>query len=163
MRAIDNVKVIKPPHPINFEQDGDSIKVFLAGSIELGKAVEWQVDTEDYFKNSPTKFTLFNPRREDWDESWIQDYMNPNFYQQVSWEMNALDKCDLIMMYFDPPTLSPISLLELGLYADSGKIVVCCADGFWRRGNVQMVCDKHNIPMFDTLLKTQEYIKNKFE
>lgn len=160
---INNVRVIKSPNPISFKKDDNSIKIFLAGSIEMGKAVDWQSNTESYLKSySMTNYTLFNPRRKEWDESWLQDYMNPNFYQQVSWEMNGLDKCDFIMMYFDPLTQSPITLLELGLYASSKKIVVCCADGFWRRGNVQMVCEKYNIPFYDTLLETQEYIKNKF-
>jgi len=160
---MNNVRIIKPPNPICFEKDDDSIKIFLAGSIEMGKATDWQLNTANYLKdNTETKFTLYNPRRDKWDESWTQNYESSNFYQQSSWEMNALDRSDFIMMYFEPPTLSPISLLELGLYANSGKIVVCCPEGFWRRGNVQMVCEKYHIPLFESLEKTQEYIKNKF-
>lgn len=54
-------------------------------------------------------------------------------------------------MYLAPATQSPVSLLELGLCARSGKLVVCCPAGFWRRGNVEMVCARHRIPLFDTL------------
>jgi hypothetical protein len=57
----------------------------------------------------------------------------------------------MIVMYFSPETKSPISLLELGLYASSGKIHVICPDGFWRRGNVEIVCNKYNIPLYETL------------
>jgi hypothetical protein len=28
---------------------------------------------------------------------------------------------------------------------------VCCPEGFWRRGNVEMVCRRHRIPLFATL------------
>ena len=57
----------------------------------------------------------------------------------------------MIIMYFSPETKSPISLLELGLYANSGKILVCCPEGFWRKGNVDIVCEKFSIPNFDNL------------
>jgi hypothetical protein len=51
-------------------------------------------------------------------------------------------------MYFDPNTLSPISLLELGLHAKSGKLIVCCPEGFYRKGNVDIVCQ--NFGIFNT-------------
>jgi hypothetical protein len=54
-------------------------------------------------------------------------------------------------MYFHPETKAPISLLELGLHAASGKIIVVCPDGFWRKGNVEIVCTRYNIPMFNSL------------
>jgi hypothetical protein len=65
--------------------------------------------------------------------------------------MNNLEDCDIIFMYFDPGTKSPISLLELGLHADSGKMIVVCPDGFWRKGNVDIVCTRFNIPLFNSL------------
>lgn len=123
--------------------------VFLAGSIEMGKAVDWQTEMSEFFH--ARNWNIFNPRRDDWDSSWEQNYSNPQFSQQVNWELNALDVADLIIMYFDPATKSPISLLELGLYASSGKLRVVCPDGFWRKGNVEIVCNKYNIPFYDDL------------
>lgn len=63
--------------------------------------------------------------------------------------MTALDIAQVIFMYFDPATKSPISLLELGLHAADGKMIVCCPQGFWRRGNVKMVCERFDIPLLD--------------
>jgi hypothetical protein len=54
-------------------------------------------------------------------------------------------------MNFLPDTKSPISLLELGLYASSGKMLVCCPEGFWRKGNVDIVCEKYNVRVFDNI------------
>jgi hypothetical protein len=65
--------------------------------------------------------------------------------------MDRLNECDIIFMYFSPGTKSPISLLELGLHADSRKMIVCCPDEFWRKGNVEIVCSRHNIPLHDNL------------
>ena len=42
-------------------------------------------------------------------------------------------------------------MLELGLYANSGKLLVCCPKGFWRKGNIDVVCEKYNIPIYESL------------
>jgi hypothetical protein len=131
--------------------------VFLAGSIEMGVAEDWQSTMGKWFLSMG--WNIFNPRRTDWDSSWIQSYDNPQFNQQVSWELNALEKSDVILMYLDPNTKSPISLLELGLHATSKKLYVVCPDGFWRRGNVEMVCSTYDIPLFNTLEEYKKYMK----
>lgn len=139
------MRVIKAPQSLDFQ--GSS--VFLAGSIEMGKAVDWQTQVTNAL--SDYDVTILNPRRDDWDSSWKQEISNPQFNEQVTWELNALDMADVIAMYFDPKTQSPISLLELGLYADTQKLVVCCPDGFWRKGNVDIVCKRKDIPQVLTL------------
>lgn len=152
------MKTIKSPNPINNNPSLDNhFSIFLAGSIEMGVAEDWQTRLEQEL--SDKNVTLFNPRRDEWDSSWEQSILNPQFYQQVNWELNALDKSNLIVMYFSPETKSPISLLELGLYAASGKMVVCCPEGFWRKGNVDIVCDRYNISNFDSFEKMVEFLK----
>jgi hypothetical protein len=94
---------------------------------------------------------LLNPRRHDWDDSWDQAAADPRFSEQVSWELDMLEAADLVVMYLAPGTRSPVSLLELGLCARSGKLRVCCPPGFWRRGNVEMVCQRHRVPLYETL------------
>lgn len=151
--------VIKPPHPIS--KVGANIRtVFLAGSIEMGIADDWQSRVQDFFKNYPREITILNPRRETWDSSWSQDILSPPFYQQVNWELNCLEKADLIIMYFSPDTQSPISLLEFGKFAESGKMLVCCPTGFWRKGNVDIVCERYGIPNYETLSDLLNDIQN---
>lgn len=131
--------------------------MFLAGTIEMGNSVDWQEEFTKSLANQENLLIL-NPRRDDWDSSWIQSINDPQFNEQVTWEMDHLDISDYIVMYLDPSSKSPISLLELGLQAHSGKLLVCCPEGFWRRGNVEMVCNRYDIPMFDTLEDIQRYI-----
>ena len=133
--------------------------IFLAGSIEMGTAGKWQ----DIVSSAIEDVNFLNPRRDDWDSTWTQDLNNPQFYEQVTWELDMLDKADIIVMYFDPKTKSPISLLELGLYAKSGKLIVCCPDGFWRKGNVDIVCQRLNIPVFTSLNTLIVALKNKID
>lgn len=71
---------------------------------------------ERHFADQP-EVLLLNPRRDDWDAGWKQDITDPQFFQQVSWELNGLDRADHIILYFVPGSKAPISLLELGLYA----------------------------------------------
>lgn len=123
--------------------DDQRMSIFLAGSIEMGVADNWQTRVVDSLKE--LDILILNPRRDDWDSSWKQTIDDPKFREQVEWELNALERVDLILMYFDPNTKSPISLLELGLFAETGKLLVCCPDGFWRKGNVDIVCKRYDI------------------
>ena len=50
-----------------------------------------------------------------------------------------------------PDSKSPITLLEFGMFAKSGKLIVCCPKEFYRYGNIQVVCYKYNIPLFDDI------------
>jgi hypothetical protein len=141
--------IIQAPGSINSE-DENRLSVFLAGSIEMGKAIYWQKQLEDEFAGRED-IVLYNPRRESWDNSWVQDINNVQFKEQVDWELHAMEAADLIIMYFAPETQSPVTLLELGLFARSGKLIVCCPEGFRSKGNVDIVCRKYGVPQVNTL------------
>jgi hypothetical protein len=64
-------------------------------------------------------------------------------------------------MYFSPDTKSPISLLEFGKFAESGKMLVCCPTGFWKKGNVDIVCERYGIPLYEDLNKLVDDIRKK--
>ncbi|QEL14230.1 nucleoside 2-deoxyribosyltransferase domain-containing protein [Limnoglobus roseus] len=136
-------RLLKPPTPITLA-DGER-SVFLAGSIEMGRAEPWQAEVERALADLPV--AILNPRRDEWDTSWEQSIDNPAFRGQVEWELDGLERASLVAMYFAPATQAPITLLELGLSAPKGKIVVCCPPGFWRRGNVEVVCARYGVPM----------------
>jgi len=136
---------IKAP---NSYQDAPRPYMFLAGSIEMGTAENWQERIVRELSDQPC--TILNPRRDDWDSSWVQNKDNKQFREQVEWELEAQEESDLILMNFDPATKSPITLLELGLFCD-GNMVVHCPEGFYRKGNVDIVCEYFKVWMVDTL------------
>lgn len=133
--------------------------IFLGGSIEMNTAEKWQDRLALALSGWSDDLVLLNPRRDDWDSSWLQDPTSgTQFYEQVTWEFNMQDQADLIVYYFDPATKSPITLLELGSYGSSEPygVVVCCPPTFWRYGNVAMFCEKHDIVLvhsFDSLVE----------
>jgi len=148
--------IITAPHPLP-----ESILapvIFLAGSIEMGKAQNWQ----NFIANSVQEYDviLLNPRRKTWDSSWTQSIENPDFKEQVEWELDGLERADIILVYFDPNTKSPITLLEVGLHAKSGKMLICCPNGFWRKGNIEIICARYNIPLLDTLEELEIKLQN---
>jgi len=149
------MKIIYAPNPIPENADTD-YTLFLAGSIEMGTAEEWQTKVELYLADR--NVLIFNPRRQDWDSSWEQRIENDKFREQVEWELEALEEADKILIYFDPKTKSPISLLELGLHAQSGKVIVCCAEGFWKKGNVDIVCKRYKISQIKHLTEIRDIL-----
>ena len=153
------MKVVYPTNEIDFE----GIKIFLAGTIDMGNSIDWQQNIiNDFQILYPEKdITILNPRRKDWDSSWTQTIENEQFNNQVNWELDALEKSDFIVMFFDKNSKSPISMLELGLFADSKKMLVCCEKGFWRKGNIDIVCLRKKIPTFETLEDLITELKNK--
>jgi hypothetical protein len=152
-------KAIEIQAPNDIKSKSGFLKVFLAGSIEMGKAIEWQKDIIERLKDEQIIF--FNPRRSDWNSSWEQKKTNPEFNEQVTWELTALETADVILMYFDPKTKSPISLLELGIHAKSDKLIVLCPEPFWRKGNVDIVCDLYDIKQVDSIEDFVTELKNK--
>lgn len=149
------MKEVKAPKSYEINKE---LVVFTAGSIEMGKAENWQTRLKKMLRGK--EVLLLNPRRDDWDSSWVQSIDDPKFNEQVTWELEGLEKADLVIFYFDPNTQSPITLLELGLCANSNtRCVVCCPEGFWRKGNVDIVCERYKIEQLDTLEELAAYIK----
>jgi hypothetical protein len=139
--------VLKPPAPLRF--DAALPSVFLAGSIDMGGAEDWQARFERALGDA--RGVLLNPRRAEWDATWRQSADDPNLREQVEWELAAQERATFIAMYFAATSKAPITLLELGLFARTGKVIVCCDDGFWRKGNVEITCARYGVPMVPTL------------
>ncbi len=150
-------RVLKPPAPLAL--DGADPSVFLAGSIEMGAAADWQAQVEQSLRDLDV--VLLNPRRDEWDASWVQSASNPPFREQVEWELEGLERTTVIAMYFAPGTRSPVTLLELGLFARSGKLLVCCPDGFWRKGNVEVVCGRYGVPLVSELAELVRLVRGR--
>ncbi len=139
------MQIIKPPKEIKIAPRS----LFLAGSIEMGVAENWQEKVERLL--AETDWVILNPRRDDWDSSWKQEMGDNQFTKQVEWELKAQELANRILMYFDPTTKSPISLLELGLFARTKRMIVVCPDGFWRKGNVDIVCARYGVETAETI------------
>jgi len=144
------MKIIKAPKSI--KEHGSFLSVFLAGSIEMGQAEDWQSRVEREMGDfADDVLSIFNPRRDDFQTDQKQSIDNPYFKEQVMWELDGLNQATHIFMYLHPDTKAPITMLELGLFAEWQSIIVVCPDGFWRKGNIEIICDVYDIPLISTL------------
>lgn len=122
--------------------------IFLAGSTSGINNSDWRERLSTALTDVPV--TIYNPYRADWDSSWREDINFAPYREQVEWELEKQDKADIVVIYFHPATQASISLLEFGLCARvPGKAVVVCPEGYWKRGNVQIVCKKYGVEIVD--------------
>jgi len=136
--------------------------IFLGGSIEMNFAKPWQQELTSKLSECNFDIRILNPRRDDFDVSQEQSINNPYFKEQVTWELDGLERADLIVMYLQPDTLSPISMMEIGIYINTldwnKQMVICVPDGFWRRGNIEVLVDRY--PYHCTLLNSYQDLEN---
>jgi len=180
---LNQPQTIKPPTPLIYR---NNVRIFLAGSIEQGKAVDWQAQLEKtineriYTKRiryngalgDPLGVTFLNPRRDQWDANLEQSFTNSTFRGQVEWELQGIEDADIVVMYLQSGTMSPISLLELGLVSGFNRMVeltknktliVLCPKGFWRKGNVDVMCHRYNAIQVDSFTELEDTLLQQIE
>ena len=160
------MKIIQAPN--EYWRLKTEITLFLGGSIEQGKARNWQAETIEFLKVQPyaDNLVVYNPRRDDWDASWSNTAEFEPFKEQVIWELKYQELGNythLNTYYFCEGTLSPITLLEAGLHGNFS--VVGMDEAYPRRGNLEITADFYSWDIsigFDNYLKSldKELLKN---
>lgn len=139
----------------------NEFSIFLAGSIDMGTAENWQNRLEKDLADFDS-IVIYNPRRDDWDSSWVQDPTpGTKFHEQVTWELDHIEKADLVVVYFADDSKSPITLLELGLIAPNAYqgVAIYCSPKFYRYGNVKVVADRFFVPLYNEYEDLLNHIK----
>ena len=126
--------------PSDLVPNPDEISIFLAGSIEMGKAKPWQDAVASQIArrtNQPIAF--YNPRR-------TEDFTPDMEEEQIKWEQERLASCDYIFMHIQGDTKSPISLLEFGEFIGTGKLFIDVPKDFYRYNNVLLTAEQVGFP-----------------
>lgn len=122
------------------------LNLFLGGSIDNGEALDWQKALIEELKSEDTvkPIMIYNPRKDNWysDEKELEI--------QIKWELYHLERANLIVMNILGGSKSPISLLELGLFARTNKLLVFCSSNFYKFDNVKVTCQQYGVPLFET-------------
>ena len=118
--------------------------IFLAGTIDDGKSEDWQSKLIEEL--SDHEITILNPRRNNWG-----DLSDNELRKQITWELDHLEKADIIFMYIIGTSKSPISLLEMGIHIKDLKLIVVCEPEFYRYENVKITCEYYNAELYDSL------------
>ena len=123
------MKVITAPNKI---ESTDLPTVFLAGGIT--NCPDWQEEVIQFLSEYDNGIIL-NPRRKDFP---IDD---PDAaLEQITWEFNALNKCDIFSMWFSAgESVQPICMYELGrhlILKSAGRIALGVEPGYKRSQDV---------------------------
>ena len=138
--------IITAPEEINII----GFKVFLAGAIDMGSAVDWQSYVIDALKEC--EIILLNPRRPNFTPDTLD--------AQIRWELDAMDKAYVVFMWFPQAAKAPISLLETGLWMDRKKLLIGVEHGFYRRRNLELTCEHYGVRLWDNLDAMIQEIRN---
>ena len=151
---------LQAPNDISMRDRASSaLRLFLAGSIDSGMAEDWQAAIADRLKE--LDIVVFNPRRPASAPPISAESASEELRRQIDWELDAIELSDLIAFYFAPGSKAPITLLELGLIARQKQAIVCCPHGFWRKTNVDVVCERFGIEQVASLEELIERIKER--
>lgn len=149
---MNKVDIYTPPLKIDDMEYNEGGKVpfniFFGGTIDNGESADWQQELISAVSNIELvkPVHIYNPRREDWPSS--DNHREIDI--QINWELDHLEKADLIVMNILADSKSPISLMEIGLFARTNKLIVFCPKTFYRYDNVRVVCQRFGIPLYTT-------------
>jgi len=145
-------KVIHAPSSI---KNIKKMSIFLAGTIDQGKSFDWQKAMAKEWDKFD--IVLLNPRRPDWDSK----AKSKEIKEQINWELEAMDKADIIVLNIIEDSESPISIAEAYRHAGDSKLFVCCPKGFYRYENVKAVCDYYGSAVYNSWEDlTKDFNKN---
>ena len=123
---------------------------FLAGSIDFKVTNSWR---DKVIEKSSEKTVFFDPTRKDHDLLSEEEMKS-----HIIWELKALELADFIILNFFPDAKSPISLVELGLYMKSNKLIVVCPKEFYQYRYLNTICCKYSTPIYYNLHDIFKYV-----
>lgn len=138
--------VVKAPHPYD---SGLKYTIFLAGSIDMGKARPWHDDVIKAL--SDLDIQILSPKRDDWDSSWEQCSTCEPFREQVVWEHDAMEAADMVVFCFTAESKAPVTMYEFGRFADRKECIACVEEGFYRQGNLDIYCELDDVAVYHNL------------
>ena len=132
--------IITAPEPL--ERGDGYYRIFLAGAIDMGAAVDWQKEVIAAFAVYED-VALYNPRRTQFTPDTLDE--------QIKWELEALEYADAILMWLPGNAKAPVSMFEAGLYWRGGKLFIGADPDFYRRRNLELTGARYGVPVHDTL------------
>lgn len=116
--------------------------IFLAGSIDVHLSGNWR----KYVSRRIRGRVIFDPTHNNHNA-----LSNLEMKNHIAWELKALALSDTVLLNLLPNSESPISLVELGLYVKSNKLIVICPTEFYKSRYVIQLCETYNTPIFETI------------
>jgi len=117
--------------------------IFLAGSMNTTVDNNWR---QDVVNQLDSVYHFYDPTNNNHDK--LND---SQMKEHIKWELDALKMADKIILNFLPNAQSPISLVELGLYMSTSKLIVICPKEFHQSRYVHVLCKQYCTPYFHNM------------
>ncbi len=135
------------------KKNSDKLFVFLAGSMGGDENGTWR---ERIMSDLRDEFVFLDPTCHN-HASLDADGMK----KHIQWELDAMELADSILLRFLPESESPISLIELGLYTFTDKLIVVCPKAFYKYNYLNVLCEKYNTPFLDNMEEAKDYLLDR--
>ncbi len=146
--------IIEAPNEIYSLENRKNVKLFLAGSIT--DCYDWQKQVIEQLKDI-NQLTIYNPRRLNFP---INDPKAAE--EQITWEYEHLKTAHVISFWFDKGSLGPITLYELGRWANctlKKRIVIGINPEYKRKQDVE-IQTRLSKPYTEFSYDLETFIKN---
>lgn len=148
----DEIKMIYTSEMILPEKEKNSRYFFLAGSMDLQLEKPWR---QSLIKELPESIHVFDPTCMN-HGSLNEEEMR----KHIQWELDAMELADRILLNFLPNASSPISMVEMGLYTMTDKLIVVCPKEFHSYRYIKQLCKNYTTPFFEDLGKAKTMLKS---
>jgi hypothetical protein len=145
------------------ESINGTVKIALIGSdsYEPGGMYDWQgkfaeglakladpIGGQGLLMYKNLNYTILNCKPANPPHNPTMDINNPEMVTKVSASFDFCSVADAIFLNFLKKSTSMMPVFELGYLANSGKLVVRCPNEYAYQPLVQLVCQRHGIPMY---------------
>ena len=115
--------------------------IYLGGTIHSKN--NWQKDVVNHFRDQG--YDVYNPVKR-----WGKDIVQAELDKFIEWQLDALEKADIIVLNIDEHSRSFTRLFEFGLYANlpSKKMTVYCSPKSPIFTHVRVTCKKYNVEFY---------------
>lgn len=127
----------------------DAPAIFLAGSIDMGSAEDWQAVMIERLGSDNLLLNVYNPRRPGFHE-----FDDVEQHYQINWELDALHEKDIPLkaafFNFTATSKAPVTMLELGICLPKYKQnnIIVCPKEFYRYDNVKLTADRYQVKVY---------------
>lgn len=132
------------------------LKIFLSGPIDLNNTFDWHskfisgvsrlVDPKEGDPRlNNNKYIILNSKIDISNPDISLE--NPEFVSKIQWELQMIDKSDVIFCNFLKKSKSPFGMNGFMLSAMSNKIIVRCLEEYMYYPYIKLITDTYNIPL----------------
>ena len=135
----DSLVIHRPPLKKIHSLDYTRHRVYFSGAMT---GEDWQ--SKFTTKLEDLRVDVFCPR-------YPSSHTVPAPDGLFEWEIDHMSIANVIAFNFISNEDCSSALIALGMYARTDRIIVCCDDEFYKKGDIDALCDREDIPQVDSL------------